>query len=98
MKNERIFKVLKGPHVSEKSTRVGEKNNQVVFKVACDATKYEIKSAVQELFKVDVEAVTVLNVKGKEKRFRQTVGRRKDWKKAYVTLKSGQDINFLAAE
>jgi large subunit ribosomal protein L23 len=101
--NERLMQVLLAPVVSEKSTFVGEKNNQVVFKVAQDATKPEIKAAVELLFstkdnKISVTRVSVSNVKGKKKRFGRTMGRRANWKKAYVSLAAGQEINFQAAE
>ncbi|MBB5020514.1 large subunit ribosomal protein L23 [Chitinivorax tropicus] len=95
---ERLYQVILAPIISEKSTFVADKNEQVVFKVAIDATKPEIRAAVEALFNVQVESVQVLNVKGKQKRFGRTVGRRKDWKKAYVCLKSGQQIEFAAAE
>ncbi len=100
---DRLMKVLLSPQVSEKSTFVGEKNNQYVFRVAADATKPQIKAAVELLFstkdkKVQVEAVQVLNVKGKEKRFGRFEGRRRNWKKAYVRLAQGQEINFQVAE
>jgi len=94
---ERLMTVLLGPHVSEKSTNAGE-NNQVVFKVRRDATKREIRAAVEQLFEVKVLNVTVTNVKGKEKRFSQILGRRSDWKKAYVRLAPGSDIEFLNPE
>lgn len=96
--NDRLMQVLLAPQVSEKSTFVAEKNEQVVFRVASDATKPEIKAAVELLFKVQVESVQVLNVKGKEKRFGKFMGRRNNWKKAYVSLKPGQEINFQATE
>lgn len=92
------MKVLLGPHVSEKSTRVGELNNQVVFRVARDADKPVIKQAVEHLFEVKVESVNIVNVKGKRKRFGQIAGRRGDWKKAYVRLAPGEDIDFLGNE
>ncbi len=95
---QRLMQVLLAPTVSEKSTFVGEKNNQVVFRVAQDATKPEIKAAVELLFKVQVKGVQVSNVKGKEKRFGRFMGRRRNWKKAYVCLMPGQEINFQAAE
>jgi len=98
MNQERLFKVLLGPVTSEKSTMASETANQVVFKVLRDAAKSEIKTAVEKLFNVKVEDVRVLNVKGKTKRTRQGVGRRSDWKKAYVRLEQGQDIDFAAAE
>ncbi len=95
---ERLMQVLLAPQVSEKSTHVAEKNNQVVFRVIGNATKPEIKAAVELLFKVEVANVQVANVQGKHKRFGKLSGRRKDWKKAYVRLKAGQEINFHAAE
>ncbi|WP_303784345.1 50S ribosomal protein L23 [Azovibrio restrictus] len=95
MNQERLLQVLLAPQISEKATYVADKNQQVIFRVATDATKPEIKAAVEQLFKVEVESVQVLNVKGKVKRFRQTVGRRKGWKKAFVCLKPGQEINFV---
>ncbi len=98
MNRERIYKVLLGPVVSEKSAAAGESANQVVFKVLPDASKLEIKAAVQALFDVKVEQVRVLNVKGKTKRTRFGVGKRSDWKKAYVRLEQGQDIDFAVAE
>jgi large subunit ribosomal protein L23 len=87
--------VLLAPQISEKATFVAEKNEQVIFRVASDATKPEIKAAVELLFKVDVESVQVANVKGKVKRFKGATGRRKGWKKAFVSLKPGQEINFV---
>lgn len=98
MNQERIYKVLLGPVVSEKSAIVGETGNQVVFKVAPDATKLEVKAAVQALFDTKVEQVRILNVKGKTKRTRYGLGKRSDWKKAYVRLEQGQDIDFAVAE
>ena len=95
---QRLMQVLLAPQVSEKSTYVSEKNEQVVFRVVGNATKPEIKAAVELLFKVEVESVQVANVKGKEKRFGKLTGRRKDGKKAYVCLKPGQEINFQAVE
>ena len=95
---ERLLQVLLAPQISEKATFVADKNEQVVFKVATDATKPEVKAAVEALFKVEVKSVQVLNVKGKSKRFGKTMGRRKDWKKAFVCLKPGQEINFAAGE
>ena len=94
MNQERLLQVLLAPQVSEKATYVADKNNQVVFKVAADATKPEIKAAVELLFKVEVDAVQVLNVKGKGKRRGTIQGRRKGWKKAFVCLKAGQEIQF----
>lgn len=98
MNKERIYKVLLGPVVSEKSAMVGENGNQVVFKVDSGASKLEIKAAVQALFDVKVEDVRVLNVKGKTRRTRYGLGKRSDWKKAYVRLEQGQDIDFAVAE
>ncbi len=95
---EHLMQVLLAPLVSEKSTYVVEKNSQVVFRVAGNATKPEIKAAVELMFKVEVMSVQVANVKGKEKRFGKMIGRRKNWKKAYVCLKPGQEINFHVAE
>ncbi len=98
MSQERLLQVLLAPQVSEKATFVADKNEQVVFKVASDATKPEIKAAVELLFKVQVESVQVATVKGKQKRFGRFIGRRNDWKKAFVSLKPGQEINFAAGE
>ena len=100
---DRLMQVLLAPVISEKSTYVGEKNNEVVFRVARDATKPEIKAAVELLFstkdkKVEVKGVRVSNVKGKEKRFGRFTGRRDNWKKAYVSLAEGSDVNFQATE
>ncbi|HQE41379.1 MAG: 50S ribosomal protein L23 [Zoogloea sp.] len=97
-KEERLMQVLLAPQISEKATYIADKNEQVVFRVASDATKPEVKAAVELLFKVEVKAVQVSNVKGKEKRFGKMTGRRKGWKKAYVCLKPGQEINFAAGE
>ncbi len=90
----RLASVLLAPIVSEKATAVAEKHNQVLFKVLRDATKPEIKAAVELRFKVEVEAVNVVNVKGKVKRFGRSIGRRDHVKKAYVSLKAGQELNF----
>ena len=95
MNQERLMQVLLAPQISEKATYVADKHEQVVFRVASDATKPEIKAAVELLFKVEVEAVQVANVKGKVKRFKGATGRRKGWKKAYVSLRPGQEINFV---
>jgi large subunit ribosomal protein L23 len=94
----RLMQVLLAPIVSEKSTFVADKRDQVVFKVAKDANKHEIKAAVELMFKVEVNSVKVINVKGKEKRFGRFMGRRDHWKKAYVCLKPGQEINFAEGE
>lgn len=98
MNRERVFQVLKGPHVSEKSAIVADANNQYVFKVAVDATKNEIRKSVEQLFKVNVEAVQTLKVKGKVKRNRFGYSTKPTWKKAYVRLAEGQDIDFAATE
>ena len=96
---QRLMQVILAPVISEKSTYVADKHNQIVFRVAQDATKPEIKAAVEFMFstkdkKLEVESVKVVNVRGKEKRFGQSIGRRNHWKKAYVSLKPGQEINF----
>ncbi|MEK0418280.1 MAG: ribosomal protein RplW [Pseudomonadota bacterium] len=90
----RLAQILVAPIISEKATRVGEKSNQVLFKVLRDATKPEIKAAVELMFKVEVASVATVNQKGKTKRFGKTVGRRDHIKKAYVALKPGQELNF----
>jgi large subunit ribosomal protein L23 len=95
---ERLMNVVLAPVVSEKSTRVADKDRQYVFRVADDATKPEVKAAIELLFKTKVQSVTVLNVHGKEKRFGRYMGRRRNWKKAYVRLAAGQEINFAAPE
>lgn len=95
---ERMLKVILAPVISEKSTRIADKLNQVVFRVLRDATKQEISAAVSNLFKVEVTGVQVLNVKGKVKRSGRVTGRRDHWKKAYVTLKPGQDIDFASGQ
>ncbi len=94
----RLLQIILAPVVSEKATFAGEKNEQVVFRVAKDATKAEIKAAVELLFKVSVDGVQVLNVKGKTKRFGRFTGSRKGWKKAYVSLVPGQEIDLAAAQ
>lgn len=95
---ERLMNLLLAPQISEKATYVAEKNGQVIFRVDSSATKPEIKAAVELMFKVNVENVQVSLVKGKQKRFGKFMGRRKDWKKAYVCLAPGQEINFAASE
>jgi len=95
---ERLMKVLLAPQISEKATYVAEKNKQVIFRVVTDATKPEIKAAVEMMFKVSVDSVQVTNVKGKVKRAGRFSGRRNNWKKAYVCLASGQEINFAPSE
>jgi large subunit ribosomal protein L23 len=98
MNQERIMKVLIAPVVSEKSTRLADENRQFVFKVVKDASKPEIRKAVELMFDVKVDAVQVTNVKGKIKRSGSRLGKRSDWKKAFVTLAEGHDINFMGAE
>ncbi|MFV0283199.1 MAG: 50S ribosomal protein L23 [Castellaniella sp.] len=94
MNAERLMQVILAPVVTEKSTMIAEKNNQVAFRVVADATKPEIKAAVELLFKVEVDSVQVANRKGKEKRFGRFMGRRRNERKAYVSLKAGQEIDF----
>tara|TARA_B100001057_G_scaffold239046_1_gene239297 strand:+ start:339 stop:638 length:300 start_codon:yes stop_codon:yes gene_type:complete len=95
MNPERVYQVIIGPHVSEKSAMMTEDNNQYAFKVAIDASKVEIKEAVETIFKVVVSDLQVLNVKGKTKRSARGRPRRKsDWKKAYVRLEAGHEIDF----
>jgi len=94
MNDHRLMQIILAPIVTEKATFVAEKNNQVAFRVIADATKPEIKAAVELLFKVEVEAVQVLNRKGKAKRFGRFVGRRRNERKAYDSLKDGQEINL----
>ncbi len=101
--DQKLMQVLLAPIISEKSTLVGEKNNQYVFRVLDRATKPEIKAAVELMFsrkdnQIEVTGVSVVNVHGKPKRFAGRLGRRINWKKAYVTVKAGQDINFQATE
>lgn len=93
---ERLLQVLLAPQVSEKATHIADKHEQVIFKVLPDATKPEVKAAVEAMFKVQVESVQISNVQGKVKRFGRYNGRRRGWKKAYVCLKPGQEINFAA--
>lgn len=97
MNQERLMKVLLEPRVTEKSTMLGNSLRQFVFKVATDATKPEIKKAVELMFQVEVDSVRVLNVAGKRKSFRNSAGRRSAWKKAYISLKPGFDIDFMGA-
>jgi large subunit ribosomal protein L23 len=97
MNQERLLQVLVEPRMTEKASRVGDKHNQYVFKVLKDATKPEIKQAVENLFNVKVDAVRVLNVGTRAKQFRGRAGLRQGWKKAYVSLKAGSTIDFLGA-
>lgn len=96
--NDRLMTVVLAPVVSEKSTFVADKHRQYVFRVADEASKPQIKAAVELMFKTKVDSVTVANVRGKERRFGRVVGRRRSWKKAYVRLAAGQEINFAATE
>lgn len=98
IQQERLLKVLLAPLISEKATMIADKNEQVAFRVTPDATKQEIKAAVELLFKVQVESVQVLNIKGKAKRFGRFMGQRNSVRKAYVCLKPGQEINFAEAQ
>ena len=98
MNEEKLYQVILAPHISEKSTRLADKNNQFTFEVRCDATKPVIKQAVEKMFSVKVASVTVLNVRGKVKRSGKTPGRRQDSKKAYVRLQPGQNIDFTGVE
>lgn len=95
---ERLMQIILGPHVSEKATVAAESGNQVVLKVRPDASKAEIKRAVELLFEVKVDAVSVTRMPGKAKRFGNRAGQRSGWKKAYVRLAPGQDLDFMAAE
>ncbi len=95
MNKERIYQIILRPVISEKSTNSADKDRRIVFQVIPDATKKEIKAAVETLFEVKVDAVQVINVRGKAKMFGKTPGSRKNWKKAYVRLGEGQDIDFL---
>ena len=98
MNQERILQVLESPHVSEKAAIAADLNNQYVFKVALNATKSEIKKSVEQLFKVKVDNVRTLRVKGKVKRNKHGLSARTTWKKAYVRLQQGQDIDFTSVE
>lgn len=98
MNQEQLINLLLEPRISEKSTMVADKNNQFVFKVARNASKQEIKQAVELMFKVEVASVQVSNVRGKQKMFRNGMGSRQNWKKAYVKLKPGFDIDFMGAQ
>ena len=98
MNQERVFQVLQSPHVSEKAAIAADMNNQYVFKVALDATKAEVKKAVEQLFKVNVSKVSTLRVKGKVKRNKNGFSTKSTWKKAYVRLEQGQDIDFASVD
>lgn len=95
---QRLYQILLAPIVSEKSTRLADKNRQVAFEVRTDANKQEVKAAVEKAFEVEVESVQIVNVRGKIKRFGRTPGQRRNWKKAYVRLKEGFDIDFAGAQ
>ena len=95
MNPERLQQIILSPVISEKSTSAADLSNQVVFEVLSDATKNEIREAVEKQFSVAVEGVQVMNVRGKVKRFGKTPGKRRNWKKAYVRLAEGQDIDFM---
>jgi large subunit ribosomal protein L23 len=97
MNQEKLMNLLLAPRVTEKSTMIGDKHRQYVFKVMKSASKPQIRKAVELMFKVEVESVQVSNVKGKQKAFKQTLGRRSDWKKAYVKLKPGFEIDFMGS-
>lgn len=98
MNMNRIANILLAPHITEKASKVGVAANQYVFRVAKDANKLEIKQAVEALFDVKVDSIGVANMKGKTKRFGNQLGKRKDWKKAYVRLQTGQEIDLQGAE
>jgi len=98
MNNQRLYGVLLAPHVSEKTATAAEMQGRHTFKVAVDASKLEVRQAVEKLFKVDVKSVQIVNCKGKTKRFGASMGRRSDWKKATVRLAEGQDIDFMGIE
>jgi len=95
MNQQRLMQVLLAPQISEKATLIADKHEQIIFRVAPDATKLEIKAAVQFLFKVTVKSVQIANIKGKQKKFGRFMGKRKNWKKAYVCLVAGQEISFI---
>ncbi len=98
MNAERLLMVIRAPHTSEKATILADKMKQYTFEVLQDANKQEIKQAIEMIFSVKVKQVSVVNVKGKTKRFKNTVGKRSDWKKAFVSLQPGSDIDFTVTE
>ncbi|MEM7000364.1 MAG: 50S ribosomal protein L23 [Pseudomonadota bacterium] len=98
MNLERVYTVLVEPHISEKVSLLGDSYNQYAFKVARDASKAEIREAVETIFKVDVQKVTTANVKGKVKRNARGVVRKKNWKKAYITVAAGQEIDYMVTD
>ena len=95
MNQERVYQIIRRPHISEKTAGIADSGRQITFEVLKTATKPEIKQAVEQLFKVEVEEVKTVLMKGKTKRFGRTLGQRSDWKKAYVKLKPGHDIDFI---
>jgi large subunit ribosomal protein L23 len=95
---ERLYKIILGPHISEKNSLLGDENNQYAFKVVPDATKSEVKKSIEELFQVVVTDVAILNVKGKVKRTARGFSRKKSWKKAYVSVQQGQEIDYLVGD
>lgn len=97
-KQERLMRILLKPHLSEKGSLISEKNKQFIFKISSDSNKQEVKQAVEMLFNVQVHSVQVCNTKSKVRRFKQILGQRKAWKKAYVTLKEGFDIDFTGTK
>ncbi len=98
MNQDRLMQVILAPVISEKSTFVGDLNNQVPFRVLADASKPEIKAAAELMFGAKVDSVQVVNIKGKSKRFGRTMGRRRNWKKAYICFAAGQEINFAGPQ
>tara|TARA_B100000035_G_scaffold314791_1_gene332294 strand:+ start:14646 stop:14954 length:309 start_codon:yes stop_codon:yes gene_type:complete len=91
---DKSLQTVLAPQITEKATMIADKNNQIAFKVTKDATKSEVKMAIETMFKVEVRSINILNINGKTKRSRTGMGKRNDWKKAYVCLKPGQEINF----
>ena len=98
MNDAKLYSVIRAPRVSEKTARLQEVSNQYAFEVAVDATKADIKTAIEKIFDVKVETVNVLNVKGKQKAFKNRMGRRADWRKAYVKLAEGQSIDVMTTK
>ncbi len=98
MNEERVYTLLRAPHISEKVSNLGDSSNQYAFKVAADATKADVKAAVEQIFGVQVIHVTTANVRGKVKRNRWGAVRRKNWKKAYVRVAEGQELDYMVAD
>ncbi len=98
MNDQRLYQILLAPHISEKTATAAEMQGRHAFRIATDASKLEVRNAVEKLFKVDVKSVQIVNVKGKTKRFGQSMGKRSDWKKAIVRLAEGQDLDFMSIE